>query len=371
MRVLMQMDATGYSVPGGHRRQMDKTAEYLGRLGVCIDVSSDPNADISNYDLVHCFATPGAFVRNAKHQCKPVALSPIYWSTDFFLNYARIRGPWAARHAEWVGRIRVAAAVLVQGRQALPRQVGFWIKHAEQSYTYRCADVLLPNARAEGNDLVRECGVDPARVHFVPNAVEAEAQDASPDPFYQQYNVRDFVLCVGRVEPRKNQLRLIRALRGSGMFLVIVDPVHPDHADYRAQCRREMGKDALYVQSLSNDMLKSAYAAARVHALPSFFETTGLVSLEAALQGCNVVANDQPHTREYFEDMAWYCNPADPRSIRQAIEAAFQAPFKSELCDHILDNYTWEHTARATLKGYQSTLASGSSMRTEAMESRI
>ena len=71
-------------------------------------------------------------------------------------------------------------------------------------------------------------------------------------------------------------------------------------------------------------MLRSAYAAARVHALPSWIETCGLVSLEAALAGCNVVVSTAGHELEYFRDLAYYCDPANPASIRRAVVQAIE-----------------------------------------------
>ena len=61
------------------------------------------------------------------------------------------------------------------------------------------------------------------------------------------------------------------------------------------------------------------YRSARVHVLPSWFETTGLVSLEAGLCRCDVREHNRGHAREYLGDFAWYCDPADPASICSAV----------------------------------------------------
>ena len=100
------------------------------------------------------------------------------------------------------------------------------------------------------------------------------------------------------------------------------------------------------------------FNSARVHVLPSFFETTGLSSLEAAVMGCNVVITNKGDTVEYFEDLAYYCDPDDPDSIREAIEKAFQEPFNENLRQHILSKYTWDRTAQKTLEAYHKVLQS-------------
>ena len=57
--------------------------------------------------------------------------------------------------------------------------------------------------------------------------------------------------------------------------------------------------------------LASAYAAARVFALPSWFETPGLAALEAGLAGCAVAITPYGSTRDYFGDLRAVC-PARP-----------------------------------------------------------
>ena len=66
-------------------------------------------------------------------------------------------------------------------------------------------------------------------------------------------------------------------------------------------------------------LLASAYAAARVFALPSWFETPGLAALEAALAGCAVVITPFGSTREYFGELVEYARPGRPGEIDQAL----------------------------------------------------
>ena len=69
------------------------------------------------------------------------------------------------------------------------------------------------------------------------------------------------------------------------------------------------------------------------------------------------MTTDRGYTRDYFGDMAWYCDPYDNRSIRRAVEAAHAAPVCQKLRDHVLANFTWAHTAAETLKAYHRVLA--------------
>jgi glycosyltransferase involved in cell wall biosynthesis len=216
----------------------------------------------------------------------------------------------------------------------------------ETTALYESADLLLPNSHLEARDLIADLAVTtPIRV--VPNA-------ADPSRFRRQPSSRDRsgVLCVGRIEPRKNQLRLIEALRGTSVQVTIVGDDHPDHRAYADNVRSAAGTHVRIIGHVSESDLVSLYQRARVHALPSEFETTGLVSLEAALCGCSIVTTSVGYAREYFRDFAWYCDPYDTASIRRAVLDALPAAEQPGLRQRILENYTWEHAAAATAAAY-------------------
>jgi len=103
-------------------------------------------------------------------------------------------------------------------------------------------------------------------------------------------------------------------------------------------------------------MLYSAFSAAKVHALPSWFELPGLVSLEAAWFGCNVVGTEFGTLRDYLGNAAFYCNPGDPSSIKTAVMAAYEAP-KDPTLRSLAGEFTWERTACAIWDNYRETVS--------------
>jgi glycosyltransferase involved in cell wall biosynthesis len=220
----------------------------------------------------------------------------------------------------------------------------------EATALYESADLLLPNSQMEADQLIRDLGVT-TPIRIVPNAV-----DPGLFPPGAPWNERDGVLYVGRIEPHKNQLGLIRALKGTGVRLRIVGGAHPDHPEYAEAVRAEADGFVEMVGHVDHAHLKDYYGRALVHACPSMFETTGLVSLEAALSGCNVVSTVEGYAREYLQDLATYCDPHNETSIREAVFAALSLPQQTRLRERILDNYTWEHTAAATAAAYHDLL---------------
>jgi glycosyltransferase involved in cell wall biosynthesis len=90
--------------------------------------------------------------------------------------------------------------------------------------------------------------------------------------------------------------------------------------------------------------------------LPSWFETTGLASLEAGAMGCNLVVGKGGDTREYFKDLAWYCDAADQHTVEMALEHALNQENSPALRELILAEYTWQKAAEKTKEAYQKAL---------------
>ena len=108
-----------------------------------------------------------------------------------------------------------------------------------------------------------------------------------------------------------------------------------------------------HIPQIPYEKMSSCYAAARVHVLASWFETTGLVSLEAGLAGCSVVASGE-RAREYLGSFVEYCDPGDIDSIAKAIRQTLEKPADPAFRKHVLENFTWAEVARQTLAAYET-----------------
>jgi glycosyltransferase involved in cell wall biosynthesis len=200
-------------------------------------------------------------------------------------------------------------------------------------------------------------------VDVVPNGIDADLYEAPPAPsqwFLERYGIRDFVVQVGTISPVKNQLRLIEALFAMPVPIVIVGHTPAAMTDYARQCREraaERGR-VVFIDHLPAAELPGIYALAAVHALPSWRETPGLVSLEAAACGCRIVSTSIGSAPEYFGSHAWYCSPDSVPSIRRAVERALEAPRSDALRQSVLSQFTWRRAGEATLASYRRVHAS-------------
>ena len=176
------------------------------------------------------------------------------------------------------------------------------------------AVMLLPDSNHEYQRLKhRYRGTTPYRV--VHNGIDP-GMFKSSGPVQKKDRL---VISVARIEGLKNQLNVIRALNGTKYRLLLIGSPAPGQLSYYRLCRKTAKSNVEFINHIPRQELVQYYQKAKVHILASWFETTGLSSLEAAAMGCNVVITDRD-AKEYFHDVASYCDPASPASIYAAVE---------------------------------------------------
>ena len=364
MRVLMVNRSDAYTVFGGDTLQMIKTAEALGRVGVSVDMvlASELDKCKWRYDRVHLFNIQTAeeslrVVREVKSRGLPLVLSTIYWDPlpGWFRDACERSTPWH-KLARLVGR-RPAYGIYQSWQRFRYPIARVW---QQQRELLQSADWLLPNSLAELRQLIADFRLPSeteCRASVVVNGVDRALYQEKPiasAEWRQAIGSQGFVLEVGRISPEKNTLGLIQALWDVDIPLVFAGKPSPYSPEYTQACV-EIGHrrgQVYFLDFVPNSELPGLYALAGVHALPSWRETPGLVSLEAAAAGCRVVSTEVGSAREYFGEKAWYCNPASKESVKVAVQNALRAPGTDELRELVLRRYTWDAAAQATLDAY-------------------
>jgi glycosyltransferase involved in cell wall biosynthesis len=375
MRILLQGRSARsiQTAPGGDQVQLEETARLLReQFDVDVLTSSELQPDLAGIDAVHLFGIvrPQEVwiqAHNARRQGKPVILSTVYCDVREFERTART-GPvgWVARRTN----PDIFEALKAGGRALNSRE---WTKGSAALFTrgftrmqreiIEMATMFLPNSWSEWHRLKRdlEINISDDRVVKVPNGVDLSDMNldrVDPAELERLAGFRDAVLCVARIEGRKNQLCLIEALQDTDFTLVLAGKPTPNQTRYvsKVQDAAARASNTYYLGEVSPETKRALYALARVHALPSWMETTGISSLEAAVMDCSLVVTPNGDTREYFRDWVGYCDPGDPTSIREAVARAYSSPPSRELVDIIGSDYTWARAAEATYNAYREVI---------------
>lgn len=366
LKILFQSRKTLFTAPGGDTTQILKTKEYLQKLGIDVDISLELTPDLSQYDVVHVFnlMRPQDIylqVMNAKKQNKKVALSTIYGPYTEYEKKARggilqfLNQFLSITQIEYL-KVIVRAILnrefskgtfyyLINGHKRLQRKI------------INQVDVFLPNSHSEMHRVIDDFKLKRHEYISVPNAVDTNKFNYENTPIVPELEkYRDCVLCVARVEGRKNQLNIVRVARDLPYKFVFIGKAGTNSTKYMEQCLQECTGNCEFLGQIDHEMLPQYYKLSKVHVLASWMETPGLSSLEAGIMRSNIVITKKGDTEDYFEDKAFYCEPDDIESIKKAIIKAYETPYIEKLGEIILRQYKWEDTARKTLDAYQLIL---------------
>lgn len=221
--------------------------------------------------------------------------------------------------------------------------------------------------------MMKELGVDPARIDVVPLAAGVQfapmdADTAAPTLAAHRLRDRGYVLSVSTLEPRKNFDRLVAAhlalpdalrrrmplviVGGSGWGTTLASPL-------AEQARRD---GTLRLLGHVDDAgLVALYARAAVFAYVSIYEGFGLPVIEAMASGTPVLASSTTATGETAGDAACLVDPEDEAAIADGLRRILEDP---ALADNLAAkglaraaSFTWDRTATALIRSWQAALA--------------
>ncbi len=358
MKIIFITRSTLYSVKGGDSMQITEMANHLNQLGVDTDVRlTNEKIDYEKYDLLHFFniTRPADILYHLKKTKKPFAVSTILidyseYDKQYRKGFAGIVLRLFSRdnieYIKTIGR-------LLRGNDKLMSHSYIWKGQSKSiKKILDNASILFPNSQMENEKL---------KLHYNSSADFITVYNGiNPSLFKLNTSLKkdaQLVLCVARIEGIKNQINLIKALNNSDYKLLIIGSPAPNQLSYYNECRETAAENVVFINHITQEELIEFYQLASVHVLPSWFETCGLSSLEAASMGCNIVITDKGYTREYYECHAFYCDPNSPASIFNAVERAAKAASPKVLREKILSSYTWLNAATITAKAYHKILA--------------
>ncbi len=233
----------------------------------------------------------------------------------------------------------------------------------------RRASRIIAVSESTKRDIIRLLGVPAERVTVIYEAAHPMFKPLDHDEARRHVAARygideDFVLFVSTIEPRKNLPTLLEAFRrlldiyhvqatlavaGNPGWLVdemngIVTKLH------LTECVKFLGPP-------STDELLYLYNAARVLALPSFYEGFGLPPLEAMACGTPVVVSNTSSLPEVVGDAGQLVDPNDVEAWSVALwRVLTDKDLRDEMCEKGLRRnamFSWERAAALHLEVYR------------------
>lgn len=321
----------GHGVVAQARQQ----AEALESIGHTVDLLNPWQwRDIKDLDVLHVFSVCSLFPVFKDGFPSPrstlVAYSPIIDSNQSFktYRYAADLGSFSSRLMTVPGIVRAQA------------------QHS---------DVVICRSQHELRRVTESLGVPMGKAAIVLNgSSEPRAPDISADSIIDSLGLpKKFVLHISAfTQERKNALRLAQAAVELGFPLVIAgrETAGPVLDELRRRMKHHQG---IILLGFVDESTKAAlYARCNVFCLPSYHEGTGLVAVEAASYGANLVITKNGGPPDYFLEMAEYVDPFDVSDIRRGLAAAWDRPRDDRLKSHLMSTLTWKHSALALADVY-------------------
>ncbi|AOJ09093.1 glycosyltransferase [Burkholderia mayonis] len=289
MKVLFATYPMAFHTPGGGEIQLLAYRKHLPAHGVDVTLFDSWNPRFLEHDVVHFFSCVGGsihFCNFVKQLGLPLVVSSSLWVTE------------ETKHLYPIGEIH---------------------------HQFSLADRVVANSDIECDTLARVLELPRDKFVSVLNGVEPMFYDRQPaSSFRDAFDLSDrFVLNVGNIEPRKNQLALVRAMKSfPELKLVLIG--HQRDPAYARACLDEGGDQTIYLGALPHEspLLRAAYAACEAFCLPSTLETPGLAALEAHAAGARIAVTRIGSTEEYFGGHVAYLDPSSVESIVQSIRQA-------------------------------------------------
>jgi glycosyltransferase involved in cell wall biosynthesis len=219
-------------------------------------------------------------------------------------------------------------------------------------------DAIITISETSKKDICRFLGVDPKIVHVIYLASKSVFKPVTAHgslfTVKRRYSLPDrFALYVGDVNYNKNIPVLVEACKIANIPLVIcgkqakgIEKQNLNHPEL-SHLKNVDWKDVLRLGFVPDNDLASIYSMAKVYVQPSLYEGFGLPAIEAVSCGTPVVLARSQCMVEVLGDDFSYCGPNDAKSMAKAI-------LNPNTGKKLPRDYSWEKTAKETLKVYNN-----------------
>jgi glycosyltransferase involved in cell wall biosynthesis len=233
--------------------------------------------------------------------------------------------------------------------------------------TARRAAMVLTVSEFSRRALVERYRLPPEKVLVTPNGVDRETfrpLGTESTEIRERYGLDGpFVLFVGRIEPRKNLPRLIRAFSrvrgrlGGGIRLVIAGPEDFRSREVFQEAERQAEASVAFLGAVPDADLPALYNLAEALLYPSLAEGFGIPVLEAMACGTPVVASPRGALPEVGGDAVLWVEPEDEEAIEEGIERIVTDTHLREKLRAAgpsrAARFEWEEAARGTIEAYR------------------
>lgn len=230
----------------------------------------------------------------------------------------------------------------------------------------RKADLLFTVSDYSRQEISECYGVDARRISVLHNAVDTGRffpGDAGLEFLHARgLASRNYLLTVGRIEPRKNHAAILRAyarLGDSPPPLVIIGQRDFGYGDFEvALAEIPASHRVLVFDDVGDDELPALYRHAKAFVYPSFAEGFGMPPLEGMASGTPVITSSTTAIPEVVGNAALLIDPLDVKGLQLALgNVNADSVLRNDLIGAGLlraSAFSWQKSAEVLALAYQN-----------------
>lgn len=370
-----------FEKPGGDTVQMMKTKEYLEKFyPVKIEIILSPEKILLDKEaqIVHIFNLDtinetNKLISAAKNSNKKIVLSTIHWNylDTYYVKYLEFIGLPPINMPTFVKKLLIKIFnIFIRSIPLLHKKFNNYINkglYCTKEYillrkqALNDADLLLPNSTEEmyicANEFKLNIDYIKQKTIVVPNATDFNPNEKEINQNLKKLNLPNkYIVIAGRIDSTKNQYNLIKALfKEKNIGILIVGRIQNPKTYSKIQKLAQKRGNVYFLSQIEQKDLIPIYKNALCHCLPSFYDTTGLVNLEALLCGCPIIVSNSKHcpTKYYeFEKYGEICNPYSLKSIRTAVIKIIKRNKRIKVSNEYINKISYDNVAKLTYNSY-------------------
>lgn len=204
-------------------------------------------------------------------------------------------------------------------------------------YACKAATKVIAISEQTKADIIKYIGTAPDKIQIVHQAISPLFFEPSEtEKVKAKYQLPEkFILAVGTIEERKNQLSILKALEVAGLDIPLVLVGNPtsycnDIHKYLAEKRRK--EKVIFLKDIPETDLAGIYQLAALSVYISVFEGFGLPVIEAMACSCPVITSNVSCLPETAGDAAMLCSPENIDDLGNQISRILNdSTFRNEL----------------------------------------
>lgn len=317
-------------------------------------IQSEPNGLTKKYESIF-----GELVKNF---LKENSIDVFYFTSPF--DY------WDIFNIEWFESVTTIATVydiipfLFQKRYLPNKEIKKWYMRIIDFI--KSVDRVLAISESVKEDLIKYLGIDNKKIDVIYAGIDKRYQQlsdiADEKEIRKKYGIdKEFIMCTGGADPRKNMNELIIAYSElpeelkNKYLLAIVCSLHEEgERELRKTAKsHNVSQKVIITNFVPFEHLLKLYNMAALMAFPSQYEGFGLPVIEAMACGTKVLTSDNSSLGEIAKGAATLVDPFDIKSISEGLKKALTNLKSNEFLNEMKERvklYTWENTVKLTME---------------------